>query len=360
MKRLILVWLLILFSSISANPTTAQDNAPYQVFVTRGGDGSRLTFVNMLTGQEINTAVTGERFTILRDGVLYFDRAANRVKIATPQGDIIDHPFIQPTPEARRIDWLVTPNYRRIAWTVTTGTSNALTTTTTIANIDGTDPLTILIDGTRDGIRAMPIAFNPEETHLYMDYQPDTIGDLTPYRQYAGLFSVDLATGETEMLPNEPGCFCGAGVDAGQFLRLAVSADLAGFAVNITNLQNGATHTIPALARSGYTQSGDVILSPDGEKAVYALAQVRNFGSPQQEIHSIFVLVDLVNNQQTALTEPITTFVRPIAWTEQNSAILFTSPTLDGTWKVSLDNGALIKVANATYIGVIDKPAAFN
>jgi hypothetical protein len=56
---------------------------------------------------------------------------------------------------------------------------------------------------------------------------------------------------------------------------------------------------------------------------------------------------------QTALTDPITTFVRPVAWTEDNSAILFTSPTLDGTWKIQLSDGALVKVAEATYLGTI-------
>jgi len=45
--------------------------------------------------------------------------------------------------------------------------------------------------------------------------------------------------------------------------------------------------------------------------------------------------------------------VRPIGWTDHDSAILFTSPTLDGTWKINLADGTLTKVAAATYVGLL-------
>ena len=55
----------------------------------------------------------------------------------------------------------------------------------------------------------------------------------------------------------------------------------------------------------------------------------------------------------TALTEPITTYVQPVAWTEDNSAVIFTSPEQDGTWKVTLSDGTLDKVAEVTYVGEV-------
>ena len=63
------------------------------------------------------------------------------------------------------------------------------------------------------------------------------------------------------------------------------------------------------------------------------------------------MLVDLQLMTQAPLTDPITTFVEPLAWTEDNTAIIFTSRQRDGTWKINLSDGKLDKVANATYLG---------
>ena len=79
---------------------------------------------------------------------------------------------------------------------------------------------------------------------LYMDYQPNTIGDLTPFRQYAGLFALDLISGETSSLPGEPGCFCGAGIGADMFLRLTLADS--GFNLRIRNLSNDSETTAAA------------------------------------------------------------------------------------------------------------------
>jgi hypothetical protein len=67
----------------------------------------------------------------------------------------------------------------------------------------------------------------------------------------------------------------------------------------------------------------------------------------------VFVLVDLERMTQTALTDPITTFVEPLAWTEDNTAILLTSRQRDGTWKISLADRTLERIAEATYLGTL-------
>ncbi|HEX2620419.1 MAG TPA: hypothetical protein VHL11_09735, partial [Phototrophicaceae bacterium] len=76
------------------------------------------------------------------------------------------------------------------------------------------------------------------------------------------------------------------------------------------------------------------------------------FGSPQQEFHTILVLADLLNMTQNTLTE-ITSFVRPVAWTEDNSAIIFTSPQQTGTWKINLQGSKLEKIAEPSYLGML-------
>ncbi|NWG17461.1 MAG: hypothetical protein HXY41_12580 [Chloroflexi bacterium] len=349
-----------LLLALLAGRVAAQDAPPvairpWQVFLQRDLDDlgtDRLTFLNPFTDEETAVEVNGERYTPAGDGVLFFDPAANRVMVAAPDATVTEHPFIQPGNDTRRVDWLVSPDHSLLAWTLTGG-DTGLTTITTVANLNGTNPRQVLVDGPREGIRALPVAFSADQSRLYMDFQPDGIADYTPYPQFAGLFALDLDSGQWERLPGEPGCFCGAGFYNDLLLRLAVSPDLSGFDLRLVNLDGGVTQTIPGLRLRNYTQAGDVLIAPDGTRAVYALAQVRDFGRPSQAIQTVFVLVDLQTLTQTALTEPIITFVEPLAWTEDHSAVLLTSRQRDGTWKISLGDGLLVKIAEATYLGTV-------
>jgi hypothetical protein len=340
-------------------PAVFAQTAPgtWEVFLRRDveDDGAdRLIFIDLLTGEETPVVVNGDTYTLAGDHVMYFDRPANRVRVVFPDGTVDEHPFIQPGADTRRVDWLVSPDGKQIVWTLTDGTPEALTTITTLANLDGTNPHQILQDGPRNSIRVMPVAFSADGETLYMDFQPDGVSDFTPFQQYAGLFALNLADSTQEYLPGEPGCFCGAGFGNGLFLRLAVAPDLSGFDVKVYNLAGQVSETLPAISLNNYTQAGDVVISPDGSKAVYAIAQIRDFGTPNQSVRTVFGLVDLATMTQAPLTEPITTFVEPLAWTEDNSAIIFTSRQRDGTWKINLSDGRLTKVAEATYLGTLD------
>ncbi len=357
MIRALLVF--IGMSLLIAGPVGAQSTPEAshgdQVFVTRDASGTQdqLSFIGLVDGAQTSLLVDGERYTPVRDAVLFFDRLSGRVRLARADGSVQDHPFIQMTAGARRIDWALSADHRLIAWTITAGDPHALTTLTSVANLDGTNLRQVLQDGPRDGIRVLPVAFSSGGDTLYLDYQPDTLGDLIPFRQYAGLFAVDLTASQIAPLPGEPGCFCGGGIGFDRFVRLALSADLSGFDVHISDLTSGAARTAPALRLPGYTQGGDVLISPDGTLAVYALAKVSGLGTAQQSVQTVFVLIDLDAGTQKALTEPITAFIRPVAWTENNQAVLFISPIVNGTWKVDLSGGKLNKVSNATYVGVI-------
>ncbi|MBI1278627.1 MAG: hypothetical protein GC179_10920 [Anaerolineaceae bacterium] len=340
-------------------PLVAQDASStahvWEVFLRRGVAGApdNLTFVDVITGDQTPIPITGERYTLVGNAVMYIDRVANRVMMVYPDGKIGEHPFIQPGTETRRVDWQLSADGKKIAWTLTEGSPTALTTLTNVANVDGTDVHEVLADGPRNAIRALPVAFSPDYTILYMDFQPDGFADFTPMPQYAGLIGVDIATGKWDYLPDEPSCFCGAGFGNGVLLRLRVSQDLSGFDVHVYNLAGKIEQTIPAKPLRGYTQSGDVVISPDGQRAVYALAQVQNFGRADQSVRTVFMLIDMQLKTQIALTEPITTFVEPHSWTEDNSALLLTSRQQDGTWKINLSDGKLARVADATYLGTV-------
>ncbi len=348
---------LLLAGAAAAQPDTDFAGHPLQVFLERDIDQAgtdRLLFVDTLTGSSTPLEVKGERYTLAQRAVLYYDTAANRVMLARPDGSTAEHPFIQPGPQTRRIDWLLSPDGTHIAWTTTESLADGtLSTVTTVATTAGDNLREGLVDGPRAGIRALPVAFNADYTVLYMDYQPDSIADLTPFRQYAGLFALTLDSGAAAFLPGEPGCFCGAGIGSGLLLRLQLSPAADGFDAAVHHLDSGASAVIPALALPGYTQGGDVLIAPDGTRAVYALAQMRDFGGPNQSVRTVFVLVNLTARTQAALTSPITTFVQPVAWSEDNTAVIFTSPDQDGTWKVNISDGRLAKIAAATYLGAL-------
>lgn len=352
------LWLIIGWCLCVPSRAQTVNDATWEVFLERGisSDGrDRLTFIGELSGRVETLDVHGERYTVLEDNVLFYDWRNRQVFLAAPETGIIPHPFIQLEAGARRVDWVVSGDSKRIAWTITEGETQALRTRTYIANRDGSEQTLLLADGPRDSIRAWPVALDVGRNHLYMDAQPDGLGRFTPFTQYAGLFLVDIATGEIRTLPGEPTCFCGAGIGAGFFLRLTLTADLNGFDLRVINLDNSSETTIPAMRIRNYTLAGDILIAPDGSQAVYALAQIEGFGTPNQQVETVFMRVDLLTMTQTPLTQPITTFVHPLQWTEDNSAILFTSPQRDGTWKIDMADGRLTRVANATYIGHLQR-----
>ncbi|MFQ3566104.1 MAG: hypothetical protein SNJ59_03815 [Aggregatilineales bacterium] len=336
----------------AGQPITPPSARPHQVFIEHG-DPDRLIFVDLLTGEEQAVSSRGERYTIYGGEVLFFDADRRQMMIAGADGRLRPHTFIQPGREARRIDWAISSDEQMIAWTITTGTPSALRTTTYVADSSGAaSARPVFSDGPHDGIRAYPVAFNRDRNILYMDYQPDFIADFTPFRQHASLFSLDLDSGAIAPLPGEPGCFCGAGIGGGRFLRLMLAAE-GGFDLRVVDLDTDLAQTIRGLGLAEYTQGGDVLLAPDGARAVYTLARVRGFGTAQQMLETVFILVDLVTMSQRILFETDDLFLRPVTWTDDDSAILLISPTAAGTWKLSVPSGELSQVASATYLGTM-------
>jgi hypothetical protein len=354
-RRLWVALVLLWGVGVLAQEIPTVPDAPIQVFRQPAEtDGDTLAFLNLLTGETRRVDVNGARYTVIGDAVMYLDQPTNRVMLLRATGAPRPHPFIQPEPDTRRVDWVVSPDGRLIAWTLTAGvSSDALTTATYVANLDGSEQRLLLTDGPRSGIRALPLAFSPDDTTLYMDYQPDGLSDFTPYAAYAGLFEVNLKDSSVAYLPAEPGCFCGAGFGGGRFVRMALNPDLSGFDLLVADLAAQVTDTIDAVRLRNYTQGGDVLVSPDGTRAVYALAQVQNFGSPEQSVRTVFVLADLETMTQDTLTNPLFNYLRPVAWTEGNSAILFVSANNNTTWKYNLGNNRLEEIARAAYIGTL-------
>ncbi|MEQ8672952.1 MAG: hypothetical protein RLP44_31245 [Aggregatilineales bacterium] len=335
-------------------------NHPTSVFLRRAVDSTgidELIFVDNLSGEDTRIEVYGERYTVLSNAVLFYDQARRRVMLASADGTLIEHPFVQPNLETRRIDWVVSKDGERIAWTITDDDgAGRLSTVTSVADLDGRNNRLVYEDGpTSDGSFALPLAFSRDGSQLYMDTHLDGLDNLIPLAQYIRIFALDLETGETETLPNEESqvCICGADVAEGFFVRLALASTGDRFDVYVYDLDGDVSHEIDALNLTNYIQAGDMLISNDGRYAVYGLLQINNFGTSQQSTRTIFALVDLTTMTQTALTQPITTVVRPVAWTEDNTAIIFTSPNQAGTWKIELSDGRLERIAEAAFLGTL-------
>lgn len=344
---------LLLFVSLALGMVTATARpapppaAPVNAFVDQSGGEDLLTLNNLLTGEQTRVTVRGARYSIVGRDVVFFDEDSRRVQALGPNGELREHPLIQPSESARRIDWIASPMADRVAWTVTEGTPGALSTTTYIASPEGAGARLVLRDGPRDGIRAFPVAFSDDGATLYMDYQPDTIADLTPLRQYAAMFALDLASGTASSLPGEPGCYCGGAIGSGKFVRLALAE--AGFDLRVIDLARGTSTVIPSLGLAEYTQAGDVLIAPGGAQALYTLLQ----STPGAEVRSLYVLADLTNGTQRLLNpnaaEP--RILRPVEWQENGLALLLIDPAAPGTWQLNLQNGTFTQVASASYIG---------
>lgn len=347
-----------------SNSVTAYESgivrASYVFWESQDHHIGELIFLDGVSGIQRRVPVTGERFTVYQDGIMYFDTLARQVVFVRRDGVIEPHPFVQMPITARRIDWVIASDQSMIAWTVTSNNEqDQLTTQTFVADITGENRRSVWeqTDTNQSGLRALPISFSPDKSTLYMDNHPDGISDFVIFKQYVAVFALDIATGRTELLAGERGssCICGAGINAGQFLRLRLNIESGHFDATLYDLITSTQETLNRLnLTSDYDTSGDVLISPDGVLAVYALARVSDLNQPTQHIETMFVLVDTVNRTQRALTTtPITQFVRPIAWTEDNSAIIFTSPQQNGTWKINIATGRLDRIATASYIGMI-------
>jgi len=339
--------------------SNAQD-APSQVYhALRDGRGGALVFINPATGQEQRLLAAGERFTSLRGGVLWWDGATHQAMWATPDDGLIrPHPFIQPRASDSRIDWVVSDGGRRILWTlVRDDAPGIITTQTWVAGADGSERRMIWEETRTDGLRVKPVGFSPDGQTVVMDYQPGGLENLLIFPQFAGLFTLDIMaeSPEIEFLPGEPGDFTGAGVKDGRVVRLTVAGALGGFDVRVLDLALGRALTIDALRLTGYTLAGDVLVSPDGDSAVYTLASISG-GAGAAQINSVLVSVDVSGLTQTVLTAPQPRLLRPVAWTPDGQSVLLMDPAQDGTWKIRLDTGKVEPVADLTWVGTVEIP----
>ena len=352
----ILSFALALLFVLNVVSTEAQGGAA--VFIDRNG-AMALVFVDLNSGKQTRLEVNGERFTVLGDSVMFFDARNRSVKLASPDGELATHPYIALTASETRAEWAISADGKRIAWTTIEGNAPAaISTVTRVADIDGANARTVFRETRQDGVRVQPVSFSLDGSRLFMDYHPDGLDTLVVFPQYAGLFALDLSVEDPQasmaFLAGEPGDFTGAGFGAGYYLRLGVSRELNGFDLQVTQLATNAEWEISA-SGGGYSIAGDVLVSPDGRYAVYAQAALQGIGTGTAQAETVIMRVDLAEMSQSALTGPLEGVMRPVAWSEEDTAVVLVNASRPGTWKARLSDGRVQQVAELTYIGQVNR-----
>ncbi len=182
MRSLTALFLLLLSMFLHAR-AQAQATA---VFIDRGVS-TALVFVDLATGEQHRVEIEGERFTVVPGAIMLFDTRNRVVELIGADGRSRQHPFITLTASESRVDWAISADGKRIAWTTISGAAPAsITTVTRVADMNGSNARTVFLETRDDGLRAKPVAFSPDDTRLYLDYQPDGLDALTVFPQFAG------------------------------------------------------------------------------------------------------------------------------------------------------------------------------
>ena len=329
----------------------------WDVFVKRNDANPSLTdviFIDLLSGDESTLSAPGERFTLTSSGVIYFDLAERQVKLGKADGIVRNHPFIIANSETRRVDWVVSEDLEWIVWTISRQVADAqLITATWLADVAGAEVRELLVYGPRDGIQLLPIGLRMDLREVFMEAHAYGSERISPYTRRTGLFALVLAEDGlvTRALPGDQSCFCAVGFGASVMLRLAPNRAQGGLDVEVFRLDGGDPQVIPALTRGNYREGGNIVLSADGKQAIYALSQVGGVAGEGAEMRSVVIHVDIENGRQRIISSPLPGPIRPLRFGEENRAALIALEQHDATLKVDLEDGRLVEVAGAIYLG---------
>ncbi len=363
MKPIPLVILILLLAFRAFGQDALQPDLQQQrwdVFIRSNAENPSLRdviFIDLLTGDRSTISATGEGFTLTKSGVIFFDVGERQVKLAKADGIIRDHPFITVNEASSRVDWAVSEDKERIVWTVSRQTqAGQLITATWLADVAGVEIRELLVYGPRAGIQLLPIGFGLGGSEVYMEAHALGSEGFSPYTRRTGLFALMLAGDEleTRALPGDQTCFCAVGFGANLMLRLAPNRELSGLDVEIYPLGGGEAQVIPALSRGNYSEGGNILLNADGSRAVYALSQISDEAADRRDpIRTVLIHVDIETGRQRIASSPHPGTIQPLRFSEEDRVVLVQLGQNDATWKIDLEDGRLVKVAEALYLGQI-------
>jgi hypothetical protein len=368
MKRLIFIFLPCLALWIGAGlrqPVHSQGAAPIEVFALQDFENARVDiyFANPITGLSTVVSIDNftadlsplNEFTLTANGVIFRNPADSHLNLITPNGLILDVGFIprQTSTPIQVLDWVLSQDRKTIAWAEVVFNQLGWQGDIYTATLDGQNlrvlpgrPL-LPVQATH---RLSMLGVSNDGQRVFFDSEfPVTLPEEQLFKGYQRINAyVEQVQGYFD-LPGEPNCICPALItrDGQTFMRLKPAPNGEGFDLSIWNLENNRERLIPG-TDMGFGQVGNLIVNQDGTLVAYMVGDNTGFDT----LYGI-VLVDFSTNSHRLLTETSTARLRPVSFIDSNAAIVVVDTETQTTYKLRLETGELLPVANKLWLGTI-------
>ena len=365
MRYLLVFWLIgLMVLAMPLTPTIAQNTPAIDVFLQYDADRQQIEvfFSNPITGLSALATIDNfppelnplDEFDVTANGVIYRDPATGLPHLITPTGRVLNFDFIPQSPvQLDRVDWVLSDDMRTIAWAEIDLNQLGWQTRIYIADVDGSNlqvlpDLPILPMQVTHRVEMLGVSNSGERVFFDNEHLPNVPnGFLFVGYQRITAYADQISTYFD--LPNEPNCVCPARItNNGQsFLRLQSSFQVNGYELHVWNLQDNSEVVVPAIDMP-YPQAGFMLLNSSRALALYLIGETDG----ASETYGL-VLVNIASRQQTVILDEWTTRLRPMAFIDRNTSALLVDVDEQITYKLRLDTGEMLAVADKMWIGTI-------
>jgi hypothetical protein len=244
-----------------------------------------------------------------------------------------------------QVRWAAAPDGAAVAWVEVNeqGVSSLY-----VARADGSERRQLPISTPAAGQMLWPVALANGMTRLVYDaahpLEPNA-GALFEVYHHVSTFS--LADDQFGPLTGEPLCPCGAAVspDGRLVARLEGAEGRGPFALHLWDVSANTEIVVPPPTLP-YRLAGDLILNQGGTLAAYSAATEN--GAP----YALIVADVVTRRQRLALSSDTVRYV-PLAFVDDDTALMLTDASAGGTFKFDLTTGNLLRVSDKRYLGAI-------
>ncbi|PJF35980.1 MAG: hypothetical protein CUN49_07760 [Candidatus Thermofonsia Clade 1 bacterium] len=340
-RPLIIALVLCSFGLSAWQVRAAPDSSRYDVFLR----DQAVIFVDARTALSTTININGDWHTLIGEGVLFRAADTKAALVALPNGDIALHPYIPRQNEQLMTRWISSANGKWLAWAFTARTERGtISDLFVVEGLLGENRMALHTTSTR-GLGILPLAISDDGAYVFYTRRTDLFEPLPPVLDLPveSVLRLHVESGEAVPLPDSPDCPClmAFSPDARRALRLAATAD----GVTVTLIELNGLIEQPIGALRGYERPHYPVFAADGKKALFRLS--RSSGRTRSAI----ALADFTVREARLLTETLPEPLRPLALTARADTALLLSLNASGTFKLTLADGAIVRVSPESYLG---------
>lgn len=317
------------------------------LYYQRSSDPSLITVVDATSGAVIRT-FSAPSVGWLPDGaaggesIFYISSSGTSLFRVGFDGTVQDLGFTHPDPGFFDAAILPSPDGQKIAWGSvltmdTTGTDVILK----VANIDGSNVVTLLDGHMAESRRPSPIKFSDDGQYLYYTNMPYGIGGYILFYGGPDLIRINLTTLVAETILPSNNCLCAMEFSPDESKVARINRTTAGLSLVVYEISSGSETTFPF--PSQYTQAGGILWSPDGGSIMLTLA----LGNPDAEAFSV-VKIDLVTSMVSYFLSDDPRCIRTREWVAPD--VVWMSDNDYNVYRMDATTGALTWHATDGYV----------